>query len=70
YTFEIDERIGSEGEIVAPMSDAQVREVIATLYARGFEAIAVSLLWSIANPAHELRIGQLLEELMPGVPYT
>lgn len=70
YTFEIDERIGSEGEVVAPMSDAQVREVIATLKARGFEAIAVSLLWSIANPAHELRIGQLLEELMPGVPYT
>ena len=70
YTFEIDERIGSEGEVVRALSDAQVRDVVATLKARGFEAVAVSLLWSIANPAHELRVGQLLEELMPGVPFT
>ncbi|MFN7903148.1 MAG: hydantoinase/oxoprolinase family protein, partial [bacterium] len=36
----------------------------------GFEAVAVSLLWSIANPAHELAIGALIEEAMPGVPFT
>lgn len=70
YTFEIDERIGSEGEVVTAISDAQVREVVATLKARGFEAVAVSLLWSIANPAHELRVGALLTDMMPGVPFT
>ncbi len=70
YTFEIAERIGSEGEVVAPIVDAQARDVIATLKSRGFEAVAVCLLWSIANPAHELRLGQLLDELMPGVPFT
>jgi N-methylhydantoinase A len=32
--------------------------------------VAVSLLWSIANPAHELAIGALIEEAMPGVPFT
>lgn len=30
----------------------------------------VCLLWSIANPVHELALGALIEELMPGVPYT
>jgi N-methylhydantoinase A len=34
------------------------------------EAVGVSLLWSIANPAHEIRIGELIAELLPGVPFT
>jgi len=70
YTFEIDERIGSGGEVVRPMDEAQARAVIENLKARGFEAVAVSLLWSIANEAHEKRLGELIEEIMPGVPYT
>lgn len=70
YTFEIAERIGSEGEVVTPISEAAVRELAALLRARKFEAVAVSLLWSIANPAHELAVGHVLDELLPGVPYT
>ncbi len=27
-------------------------------------------LWSIVNPRHELEIGKLLEERLPGIPYT
>ena len=70
YTFEIAERIGSEGEIVRPLEPAQLREVIETLRQREVEAVAVSLLWSIANPQHELAVGAMLDELLPGVPYT
>ncbi len=70
HTFEIDERIGSAGEVVRPMDEAQARAVIENLKVRGFEAIAVSLLWSIANEAHEKRLGELIEEILPGVPYT
>ena len=70
YTFELAERIGSEGEIVRPLDQSQVRDVIGVLKQRGFEAVAVSLLWSIANPEHELAVGALLDDLMPGIPYT
>lgn len=70
YTFEISERIGSEGEVVLPISGAAVADLVTVLKARKFEAVAVSLLWSIANPAHELEIGRILEAQMPGVPYT
>jgi N-methylhydantoinase A len=70
YTFEIDGRIGADGEEVSPVSDAQVRAVAETLKQRGFEAVAVSLLWSIADPAHELAVGRILDDVMPGVPYT
>ena len=69
-TFEIDERIGAEGEVVRPIDMAQARAVIAILGARRFEAVAVSLLWSIANPAHEEAVGALIADMLPGVPFT
>lgn len=70
YTFEIDERIGAGGEVVRPLDNAQVRSVLETIRDRGFEAVAVSLLWSIANESHEARVGELIEEILPDVPYT
>ncbi|NKB49084.1 MAG: hydantoinase/oxoprolinase family protein [Alphaproteobacteria bacterium] len=70
HTFEINERIGSAGEIVQAIDEAHARQVLETLKERGFEAIAVSLLWSIANSAHEEVLGRLIEEILPEVPYT
>lgn len=70
YTFEIDERIDAQGQAVRPLNDAQAREVVRTLKARGFEAVAVCLMWSIANGEHERRLGRILDEELPGVPYT
>ena len=34
------------------------------------EAVAVCLLWSIVNPVHEERVGELIEEHLPGLPFT
>jgi N-methylhydantoinase A len=70
HTFEIAERVSSEGEITLPFDRAQAGRVLEQLKARGFEAVAVCLLWSVANPAHELALGRLIEEQLPGVPYT
>jgi N-methylhydantoinase A len=70
YSFEIAERVGAEGQIVEPLDVKQARAVIATLVERKFEAVAVSLLWCIANPVHELAVGALLDAVLPGVPYT
>jgi N-methylhydantoinase A len=69
-TFEIPERIGAEGQIVRPLDQEATRAVLETVRARDVEAIAVCLLWSIANPAHEVALGELIEEVLPGVPYT
>ena len=70
YTFEIEERMSAEGTASVPFNEAQARSVVQTLKERGFEAVAVCFLWSIANPEHELRLGALLTEIMPGVPFT
>ncbi|MGE0483788.1 MAG: hydantoinase/oxoprolinase family protein [Gammaproteobacteria bacterium] len=69
-TFEVPERVNAEGGIETALDEAAVRELLAGFPARGIEAVAVCLLWSIANPAHELRVGELIAECLPGVPYT
>jgi N-methylhydantoinase A len=70
HTFEIEERIGSEGQVTAPLNIAKARKTIQEIGRQGFEAVAVCLLWSIANSAHELAVGSMIEENLPGVPYT
>ncbi len=70
YTFEIEERISAEGDVVTPLDIAQATRVMEELKARGFEAVAVCFLWSVVNPAHELAIADLLREHLPGVPIT
>ena len=69
-SFEVTERIGAEGEVVQALSEGEARQILTTLKQRGFEAVAVSLLWSIANPSHELMLGKLIEEMLPAIPYT
>ncbi len=69
-TFEVPERINSAGAVHTPLDEAAVVAIAEDLKARGVEAVAVCLLWSIYNPAHELRVGELLDEHLPGVPYS
>ncbi|MGW3954759.1 hydantoinase/oxoprolinase family protein [Streptomyces sp. NPDC004752] len=69
-TFEVPERISSEGRVTTPLDEQAVREILYRLREEDYEAVAVSLLWSVVEPAHELRIGELAEEILPGVPYT
>ena len=69
-TYEVAERVNSEGEVVVPLEADDVRRVLAELREQDVEAVAVSLLWSILNPAHEALIGELLEAELPGMPYT
>jgi N-methylhydantoinase A len=69
-TYEVEERISSEGEVVTPLDRDQVISLLKTVRERDVEAVAVSLLWSIQNSTHEDLIGELLESELPGVPYT
>ncbi len=69
-TWEIPGRLRPDGSEMTPFDDATCRRVIADLKARDVKAVAVCLLWSIVNPAHELRVAEWLEADLPGVPYT
>lgn len=69
-TWEMGGRMLADGSEMTPLDEAGVVIAIAAMKACRVEAVAVCLLWSIVNPAHELRIGELLLAHMPGVPFT
>lgn len=69
-TMPVTERVNSEGGIERPLDEKEVRDAIQRLKGFKVNAIAVALLWSIANNVHELRIGELIEEVWPGIPYS
>jgi len=67
---EVDERVDSKGEVVVALDEDGARAAIQRLVDGGAEAIAISFLWSFINPAHELRVRELVEELAPGLFVT
>src|SRR5262245_18228438 len=69
-TLEIPERIDAEGSVVVPLDEDAARTVLARARELNVEAVSVCLLWSTANPAHELALGALIERELPGVPYS
>jgi N-methylhydantoinase A len=70
HTFGIPERIDSEGVVIDELDEDAVLKTLSAIRYDGFEAVAISLLWSIVNPAHELRVAELLGKVAPEVPYT
>jgi len=69
-SFEVPGRILADASELHPLDEGRVIEILQELKAKDVEAIAVCLLWSIINPSHEDRVGQLIEQHLPGVPYT
>lgn len=69
-TIEADERISAAGEILRPLQESVLRDELRRLYARGIEALTISLINSYANPAHEQQIAAIVREMFPGLPIT
>lgn len=63
-------RIDARGRELAPLSLEDVRKAAAEFRGLGVEAIAVGLLWSVVNPAHELAVRDILAKELPGIPVT
>jgi len=69
-TWEIPERILSDGTILKPLDKRKVEEIAIQLKAKEIDAIAVCLLWATINPEHEIRIAEILHNQLPGVPIS
>jgi N-methylhydantoinase A len=65
--FEVLERVDHAGEVVTPLDEDDARRVAAILRRRGVKTVAVCFVNAHANPAHELRMRELLEEELPDV---
>ena len=63
----VTERVDVNGAVLTALNEDDVRKAAIYFKEQGVEAIAVSLLWSFRNPAHEQRIREILEDELPGV---
>jgi len=62
---EVDERVNAQGGIDRPLDEASVERAVRLLLDEGVEAIAVCLLHSYLNPAHEIRVKDIVTRLAP-----
>jgi N-methylhydantoinase A len=66
----VDERIDYRGHVERALDPADVERVVDTLLAEGVEAIAVCLINSFTNPAHELMVKEIVQRKAPHIPLS
>lgn len=66
----VDERVGARGEIIRPLDRADAERAVRHLLDLEVETIAVCLINSFANPAHEQLIKQVAHALAPNLPIS
>ena len=63
--LEVPERMDARGRVVTPLDEGALRAAVQRLREAGCEAIVIHLLHAYANPAHELRAGEIAAENWP-----
>jgi N-methylhydantoinase A len=66
----ITERVISTGAVHTPMNEDEVRDACRHFLREGVEAVAISFVWSVLHPGHELRAAEIVREMMPDVRLT
>jgi len=66
-TFGVRERLGPDGEPLLPLADAEIARAVAWVRERKPDAVAVCLLHTYADGAHEARLAAALHEASPFV---
>ncbi len=64
------ERIDSRGQAVIPLLPMESERAVRELLAQNVEAIAICLLWSFLNPAHERLLAETVKRLAPHLPLS
>ena len=64
----VEERIDAGGHVQVPLARAEAEAAVDRLLAEEVEAIAVCLVHSYANPAHEKMIQEIVREKAPDLP--
>ena len=62
----VPERLDHRGEVLTPLDEEACRAALAELREEAVESVAACLLFSFVNPAHEARIGAMIEEELSG----
>ena len=65
--FEIDERVDAAGNVAVPADAAAIESLCEALALESVESVAVVLLHSFANPAHERLVREIVMQRLPDV---
>ena len=65
--YTVRERLDADGGTLVPLDRAEVENLATDLQEAGYESIAVGLLHSYVNDAHERMVAEVLAEKLPGV---
>ncbi len=65
--FEIPERVDYRGEILVPLDEEAAEREVRTLLSHAVDSVAVCFLHAYQNPAHELRLAEIIRDLAPDV---
>ena len=63
----IGERIDCRGEVLKAIDEAELQKLAETIVRAGYESVAIGLIHSYANGAHEQRIASVLRKLKPDI---
>lgn len=66
----VRERMDFTGNVLVPLEQREIDRIIAELRARNVDAIAIGLLHSYVNDAHERELANAIEAALPGIPVT
>ncbi len=66
----VRERVLSDGSVRTPLTEEDVRNACRYFIAEGVESVAISLVWSVLHPEHEMRAAEIVREMMPDVRLT
>ena len=67
---EVAERMDARGNVLTPLDEAAVEREARALLDAGCEALVVHFLHAYANPAHELRAGEIVRSIWPNAYIT
>src|SRR3954468_8577928 len=65
--FEIEERMNADGEVVLALNPASVIGAIKKMQLQEVDSVAICLLHSYINPAHERAVAELIRQHAPGL---
>lgn len=63
----IRERIDSSGAVLKPIDEAELDALAGLIVKQGYESVAIGLIHSYVNGAHEQRVAQALRRLKPDI---
>ncbi|MBM4262437.1 MAG: hydantoinase/oxoprolinase family protein [Deltaproteobacteria bacterium] len=64
-TIQIPERVDFQGNVLRALDEEETRRRLARLQGTGVDSVAVSLIFSFMNSAHEQRLRELIHEVVP-----